>query len=145
MKSSTWTALLDELVTATSERRVKWRPTDSRGTYVAAFEGTSVLVRNLSTDAGVIGGVSANVFGGPIVELLDASANAIASIGRELGVAGSSGVFRDESSVATATDDQLSQIRMLASLIVRAQGEGELAALRIINRLRGGGKNKRPS
>ena len=142
MKSSTWTALLEELVTATSERRVRWRPTDSRGTYVAAFEGTSVLVRNISTDAGVIGGVSASVFGGPIVELLDATGNAIASIRREQGVAGSSGVFRDESSVATASEDQLSQIRMLASLIVKAQGEGEQAALRIINRLRGGGKNK---
>ena len=145
MKSSTWTALLDELVTATSERRVKWRPTDSRGTYVAAFEGTSVLVKNLSTDAGVLGGVSATVFGGPTVELLDGSGNAIASIGRGLGVTVSSAVFRDESSIATATDDQLSQIRMLASLIVKSQGEGEQAALRIINRLRGGGKNKRPS
>ena len=142
MKSGTWTDLLDELVTATSERRVKWRPTDSRGTYVAAFEGISVLVRNVSTDAGVLGGVSATVFGGPMVELLDASGNAVASIGRGLGVAVSSTVFRDESSVATATEDQLSRIRMLASLIVKSQGEGEQAALRIINRLRGGENNR---
>jgi hypothetical protein len=138
MNDGTWAELLTELISATQAGEIRWKPTDARGSFIAPFGGTSVIVRGVSTEIG-LAALAVQVFNRAGVELRDVAGNVVAAVGAGIGFAmtpAQVGSMGDEPIVTYASDHLQHLVDQLADAIRITYISGEHAAREIIDELR---------
>lgn len=144
MRPDTWAELLEELIHATDNGLIHWKPTDRAGSFIVPFGGNSVIIRGVPNAAGMAS-VTQAMLGRPAVEIRDPSGNMLAVVGSGLAVMPTQVATLGEDEVVTVASELLRhQIDRLAAAVRRVLGAGEEAARDIIDELRDRRRSSKP-